>query len=87
MKALLWFLLGVSALLFWWVGKVFISQPRFNHPRLFWNPAVAKILTTAPLLGLGAVAIGGFIFTTSGWWYLGAVLAVFFFLSSKPASF
>lgn len=87
MEVVLWILFAVSAALYWWVGKVFVSQPKFNHPQLFWNPAVAKALVTAPLLGLGAVAVGGFVFTTSGWWFLGAVVAAFVLLAARPGAF
>lgn len=87
MEVLLWILFVVSAALFWWVGKAFVSQPRSNHPGIFWNSMVAKILVIAPLLGLGAVAVGGFVFTASGWWFLGAVVAAFLLLSPRTVGF
>ena len=86
MEVFLWILFGASAALYWWVGKVFVSQPKFNHPQLFWNPAVAKTLVAAPLLGFGAVAIGGFVFTANGWWFVGAVVAAFVLLSARHAT-
>lgn len=86
MEVVLWILFTVSAGLYWWVGKVFVSQPKHNHPQLFWNPAVAETLVTAPLLGLGAVAVGGFLFTTSGWWFLGAAVAAFVLLGVRPGA-
>ena len=64
-----------------------MSQPKFNHPQLFWNPVVAKTLVRAPLFGLGAVVIGGFVFTTNGWWFLGAVVAAFLLLGVRPVAF
>lgn len=87
MEVVLWILFAVSAALYWWVGKVFVSQPKLNHPQLFWNPTVANALVTAPLLGLGAVAVGGFVFTASGWWFLGAAVAAFLLLGVRPGAF
>jgi hypothetical protein len=87
MEVFFWALFAVSAALYWWVGKVFVSQPKFNHPRLFWKPAVAKALVTAPLLGFGAVVIGGFVFTTSGWLFLGSVVAAFVLLGVRAVAF
>ena len=83
MDVVLWIVFAVSAALYWWVARVYVSQPKFNHPRLFWNPAVATTFLAAPLLGLLAVAVGGFVFTSNGWWFLGAAAAALVLLSAK----
>jgi hypothetical protein len=69
------------------VGRVFVSQPKFNHPAIFWNPTVAKTLVILPYRGFLAVAIGAFVLTAHGWWFLGAVLVLFVGLAVKPAKF
>lgn len=84
---LLWGLFGVSAAIYWWVGKVYISQPKFNHPAIFWNPIRAKVLLLVPQLGFLLSVTGGFIYTQNGWWYLGAVVIGFVALSSRPSGF
>jgi len=86
-ETILWVVFGVSAILYFWVGKSFISQPDYNVPSIFRNPAVGKILVLAPQLGFLIVAILGFVLTDNGWWYLGAVIAAAVVLSSRPQSF
>jgi len=83
----LWLLCVTSTLLHWWVGKVYISQPRFNHPRIFWNPIMANTLTIAPQLGFLLTVIGGFILTGNGWWYLGVVIFCGIVFSSMPEKY
>lgn len=86
-ETILWVVFGVSTILYFWVGKSFISQPDYNVPMIFRNPVVGKILVLAPQLGFLAVAILGFVLTDSGWWYLGAVIAAAVILSSRPQPF
>lgn len=83
----LWVLFGISAAIYWWVGKVYISQPKFNHPSIFWSPMRAKILLLAPQVGFLLAVVGGFVYTENGWWYLGAVVLGFIALSSRPSGF
>lgn len=80
----LWAVFGVSAVIYWWVGKVYISQPKWNHPRIFWHTVRAKILMIAPQLGFLISLIGGFVYTQNGWLYLGAVLLTIIVFSSRP---
>ena len=84
---MLWILFGVSAAIYWWVGKVYVSQPKFNHPSIFWNPTRAKILLVSPPIGFLLTIVGGFIYTENGWWYLGVVVIGLVALSSRPLSF
>lgn len=86
-ETILWVVFGVSTILYFWVGKSFISQPDYNVPMIFRNPVAGKILVLAPQLGFLAVAILGFVLTDSGWWYLGAVIAAAVILSSRPQPF
>lgn len=86
-EIILWVVFAVSAILFWWVGKSFMSQPDYNVPEIFRNPVIGKLLVLTPQLGFLAVAILGFVFTEDGWWYLGAVIAATVLLSSKPQQF
>lgn len=84
---ILWVVYGVSAIVYLWVGKSFISQPDYDVPPIFRNPVVGKFLVLAPQLGFLAVVILGFVFTDNGWWYLGAVVAAVVGLSSRPQPF
>ena len=84
---LIWLALVVSAALYWWVGKVYVAQPKFNHPAIFWNATIATILLATPPLGLLLCVVGGFIYTDIGWWYLGAAVLASIALPSKPTRF
>lgn len=86
-EIILWVAFGLSAGLYWWVGKSFISQPDYNVPMIFRNPVMGKALILLPQLGFVAVAIGGFALTEIGWWFLGAVIAAAVLLSSRPQPF
>ena len=80
----LWLSLVFTILVYIWVGKVYISQPRFNRPRLFWNPVVALILSNVPFVGFLGITIAGFILTEHGWWFLGVSVASFFIFAVRP---
>lgn len=86
-EVILWIVFAVSAILFWWVGRSFMSQPDYNVPEVFRNPVIGKLLVLTPQIGFLAVAILGFVFTEIGWWYLGAVIVATVLLSSRPRSF
>lgn len=86
-EIVLWVVFVISAALYFWVGKSFVSKPHFNVPRVFWSSAAAKAFLLAPQLGFLAVVIGGFVFTEHGWWFLGAVVAAVVILSSRPSAF
>ena len=83
----LWLGLVVTTVYYIWVGRVFISQPQFNQPRIFWNPAVAMILANLPFVGFIGITIAGFLFTSHGWFFLGVSIAAFFIFSAKPQAF
>ena len=86
-KMYLWIAFGVSAVLYVWVGKSFISQPDYNAPEIFKNPFLAKVLVLAPQLGFLLVIICGFAFTSDGWWFLGSVIATAVIFSTKPGGY
>jgi len=87
LETILWSVFVFSAILFWWVGKSFMSQPDYNVPRIFRDPVVGKILILLPQLGFLIVVILGFVSTENGWWFLGAVIAAVVLLSSRPQPF
>lgn len=70
MGVFLFLVLVASYFLYQWVGAVYVSQPRENHPAIFWNPVAATALTILPFAGFILVAICGFIYTSAGWYYL-----------------
>ena len=83
----LWFILIIIAVIYWWVGKSFISQPNWNVPMIFHNRSIARTLVILPQLGFVIIIILGFTITEFGWWYLGAVVASIVFLTKKPQMF
>ena len=82
----LWFVFGISTILFWWVGKTFISQPDYNVPMIFRTPVIGKLLILLPQIGFLTVAVLGFVLTDNGWWFLGAVVTAVILLSSPQNS-
>jgi len=80
----LWIIFGFGTLLFWYIGKVYISQPDYNVPPIFRNPIIGKFLVLVPQIAYLAVAILGFILTDNGWRFLIAVIVAVIFLSPKP---
>ncbi|MFE8073524.1 hypothetical protein QQM79_20955 [Marinobacteraceae bacterium S3BR75-40.1] len=83
----LWVIFVVSSGLYWWVGKIFISQPDYNVPQIFRNPMAARTFVLFPQLGFVAVVISGFVFTEHGWWFLGAIIGAVVLFSSRPQQF
>lgn len=84
---ILWVLFGFFTAIYWWVGKIYISQPRFKHPRIFWNPISAKALVLTPQIGFLLCVISGFVYTSNGWWYLSAFIVSFVVLAPRPSAF
>lgn len=84
MEIILWVIFCLSSFLYRWIGKVYVSQPRYNRPPLFWNPVRAKVVVAIPFLGFLLVVIGGFVYTDKGWWYLAAVIVAWFIFSEIP---
>jgi hypothetical protein len=77
MDGFFWVIFILSALLHRWVGKVYIFQPRYNHPEIFrTHPFVTILLSFAPIFGFLTVIIGGFFYTDNGWWFLAAVIVI-----------
>jgi hypothetical protein len=71
------------AALHWWVAKAYLSQPRQNHPMIFWNPVRAAGLVIAPQVGFVLLVVLGFMFTNIGWWLLGVSVVTFIVLASR----
>jgi hypothetical protein len=81
-------LLGVfqalNLLIYRWVGVVFISQPRFNHPHIFHKPIARLLLSYGPLAVMTSLVILAFVFTESPWLFLGLTVAGFIAFAAKP---
>lgn len=73
-------------LLYGWVGRVFISQPRWNHPAIFHNPITRGVLVAGPLVAIVALVVCAFLFTNSPWLFLGLSVAGWVALSPRPNS-
>ena len=83
-EAWLWIAFGVTTAIYYYVGRVVISQPRHNLPRLFWNPTMVWIAGVFPPFGFLAVSVAGFVLTDHGWWFVAACAAAFFALAVRP---
>jgi hypothetical protein len=83
-EVLLWLAVAVVAAMYRWIGKAVVSQPAFNRPPIFHNHAAVGIAMGAPFVGFAAIVIAGFILTDSGWYYLAAVVLLFFTLAVRP---
>lgn len=77
-------LLIMTTGLYWWLGKVYIGQPKHNHPAIFWNRRAATMLTHTPDIGFLAVSVLGFLFTDYGWSFLIAVFVSAMIFRARP---
>lgn len=77
---------GANLLIYRWVGKVFLSQPRFNHPSIFHNATVASALLYGPMVMMAILVILAFFVTESPWLFLALTIAGFIAFSSRPNS-
>lgn len=75
---------ALSLLIYRWVGAVFISQPRFNHPMIFHNPKARTVLFYGPMLASVIFVVLAFILTDSPWLFLGLTVAGFVAFSARP---
>ena len=75
----------VTLFLYGWVGRVFVSQPQWNHPRIFHNAVVRNLLVIGPLVVMVALIVCAFVFTHSPWLFLGLTLAGWVALSPRPS--
>ena len=76
----------LNLLVYWWVGNVFFSQPRHNHPRIFWNPTARLLLGYGPLIMLALLVVLAFFVTRSPWWFLGLSFVALLACSQRPYS-
>lgn len=75
---------AVNLFVYRWVGKVFTSQPRFNHPKIFHNPLAQSVLCYGPMVTMAILVILAFVLTNSPWIFLGLTLAGFVAFSARP---
>lgn len=74
----------VNLLLYGWVGRVFISQPRWKHPAIFHNAMARNLLVVGPLVVMVVLVVCSFVFTYSPWLFLGLTVAGWVALSPRP---
>ena len=75
----------LNTVVYWYIGRNVVSQPRYLHPRLFWNPKILTVAVVLPVLGFVAITISGFILTDKGFEIMFAVVIAFVAFSEKPA--
>lgn len=54
----------------WWVYRSYYTQPRYNHPAIFWNPLTRTLLTCGPTIGIVGLVITAFFLTAHPWIFL-----------------
>ena len=59
------FLIVVGLLTYRWIQKVYVGQPKSNHPMIFWNPHRVTIILALPLLLSIAGIIVSFVNSTN----------------------
>lgn len=81
-------LLGIAQvlnlLIYRWVGAVYISQPRFNHPKIFHNPTSRSMLCYGPMVVMLILVVLAFVVTDFPWLFLGLTVAGFVAFSARP---
>ncbi|OFW87506.1 MAG: hypothetical protein A3J37_07285 [Alphaproteobacteria bacterium RIFCSPHIGHO2_12_FULL_45_9] len=66
----------------WWVYYSYMTQPRYNHPAIFWNPLVRTILIWGPFVGIASLFFVAFTMTSSPWWFV-AFSIIWWMIGSK----
>src|SRR5438552_16646742 len=66
----------LNLLVYRWVGAVFLSQPRFNHPMIFHSPVARLLLAYGPLVTMVVLIVLAFVFTHSSCWFFVGSLAL-----------
>lgn len=80
---------GLQALtlfIYSWVNKVYVSQPRYNHPMIFHNPTTCLLLIYGPYASSVTLVALAFFLTNSPWLFLGLTIAGFVAFSTRPHS-
>lgn len=58
----------------WWVYNSYFTEPRHNHPAIFWNPLGRTLLIYGPTVGIVGLVIAAFFLTSHPWFFLGFTL-------------
>ena len=89
MSATIWLTVAfvVTGLLHIWVGRVIVSQPRWNRPLPYMEPQFFGIAFLAPYVLFAALIFVGFLMTDYGWWFLGAAGLVCTAFAMRPNRF
>ncbi len=54
----------------WWVYNSYFTQPRHNHPSIFWNPLTRTLLIYGLSIGIVGLVIAAFFLTSHPWLFL-----------------
>ncbi len=54
----------------WWVYNSYFTQPKHNHPPIFWNPLIRTLLIYGPSIGIVGLVIASFFLTSHPWPFL-----------------
>lgn len=67
----------------WWVYNAYYTQPKYNHPPIFWNPLARTLLVYGPLTGIFGLVITAFFLTYHPWLFLFFTLAFWVYCGHK----
>lgn len=67
----------------WWVYNAYYTQPKYNHPPIFWNPLARTLLVYGPLTGILGLVITAFFLTSHPWLFLFFTLAFWVYCGHK----
>ena len=54
----------------WWVYYSYITQPKYNHPMIFWNPLMRMALVVGPSTCAILLVVFSFYQNIHPWWFL-----------------
>lgn len=74
----------LNILIYGWVVKAFLSQPRFNHPGIFLKPTARLLLGYGPPVTMVILVVFAFVLTESPWLFLGLTVAGAVAFSMRP---
>ena len=73
-----------TLLLYRWVVRSFVSQPKYNHPAIFYNPTARLLLCNGPFVVGAVLIVLSFFMTMSPWLFLGLSIAGYIAFSGRP---
>ena len=75
---------GIALLVYRWVMRNYYSQPKHNHPSIFWNKTSRMLLCNGPTIVIVTMVILAFFTIEYPWWFLFISFILVMIFTSNP---